>query len=71
MRVDDTLENGVNDVSAINGAPIRVAAVFEDGVLILHPRGVGKSRVTVTRQIVDGELVWKFGPSRVTRMRRI
>jgi hypothetical protein len=70
MRADGTLENGVNDVSGINGAQIHVAAVFEDGALVLHPNGVGKSPITVTRHLEGDVLVWKFGPNRVTRMRR-
>ncbi|MCH8950289.1 MAG: hypothetical protein IIB87_07935 [Chloroflexi bacterium] len=70
MRVDGTLENGVNDVSGVNWSPIHVAAVFEGDALVLHPNGVGKSPITVTRHLEGDVLVWKFGPNRVTRMRR-
>jgi len=37
---------------------------------VLHPNGVGNSPITVTRHLEDDVLVWKFGPNRVTRMRR-
>ncbi|MCH7810059.1 MAG: hypothetical protein IH863_05725 [Chloroflexi bacterium] len=70
MRADGTLENGVNDVSGVTGSAIRVAAIFEDGALVLHPNGVGKSPITVTCHLEGDVLVWKFGPNRVTRMRR-
>lgn len=71
MRADGTLENGVNDVAAANlDQRIRVAAVFNGGRLELHPLGVTPGRPPlVTREIVDGEMVWHYGPFRVT-MRR-
>lgn len=69
MRCDDTYENGVNDVAARRATPISVAARFEDGVHTLRPRGM--PNVTVTRQIVNGELVWRYPPNRVTWMRRV
>ena len=70
MRADGTLENGVNDVAAAKGEKIRVAAVFCNGRLELHPLGVDASRgPLVTREIVDGRLVWNYGPFRVTMVR--
>ena len=69
MRCDGTHENGVNDVAARGERPITVAATFEDGVHTLRPKGMPS--VTVTRKIVDGELVWSYPPNRVTWMRRI
>lgn len=67
MRADGTLENGVNDVAAADHAQkIRVAALFREGRLELHPFGVQPGQPPlVTREIVDGELVWNYGPFRV------
>jgi len=71
MRADGTLENGVNDVAAAKGGQrIRVAAVFKDGRLDLHPGGVDPGRpALVTREIVNGAMVWCYGPFRVTLQR--
>lgn len=71
MRADGTLDNGVNDVAgAMLEQRIRVAAVFNGSRLDLHPLGVDPGRPPlVTREIVDGELVWNYGPFKVT-MRR-
>lgn len=71
MRADGTLERGVNDVAEMNLAQkIQVAAVFRDGRLDLHPGGVVEGRPPlVTRKIIDGELVWVYGPFTV-RLRR-
>jgi hypothetical protein len=71
MRADGTLEHGVNDVAGANFAPIRVAAVFTDGRLDLHPNGYDPARpALVTREVADGVLVWNYGGVTV-RMRRI
>jgi hypothetical protein len=73
MRVDGTLENGVNDVSGRRNFDerIRVAAVFNQGRLDLHPFGVDSGRPPlVTREVIDGELIWHYGPFKVA-MRRI
>ena len=73
MRADGTLENGVDDVA---GPPnfdqrIRVAAVFSDGRLDLHPLGVVLGRPPMdTREVVNGEMIWHYGPFKVT-LRRI
>ncbi len=71
MRADGTLENGVDDVAAANtGQRIRVAAVFNGARLDLHPLGVSPDRAPlVTREIVDGNLIWNFGPFKVTLRR--
>jgi hypothetical protein len=63
---------GVNDVAAAKtGQRIRVAAVFNNGRLNLHPMGVDPARPPlVTREIVNGEMIWRYGPFVVT-MRRI
>lgn len=69
MRADGTLAHGVNDVAARTGQPIRVAAAFEDGKLVLRPGG---GPVAVTRELDGDELVWHLLPlGRVTRMRRV
>ena len=73
MRADGTLENGVNDVA---GPPnfnqqIRVAALFKNGRLELHPFGVELDRPPlVTREVSNGEMIWQYGPFKVT-MRRV
>jgi hypothetical protein len=69
MFADGTLENGVNDVSAIGFNPISVAATFEEGALVLRPNN---AFIAVTRHLEGEELVWNLLPmKRVTRMRRI
>ena len=69
MRADGTLERGVNDVAAVTGAPITVAATFENGRLVLRPDG---GPIAVTRELVDGDLVFTQLPiARVTRLRRV
>ena len=72
MRADGTLEHGVNDVADANlSQKIQVAALFTDGRLDLHPFGVDANRpAPVTREIVDGELVWFYGPLKV-RLRQV
>jgi hypothetical protein len=72
MRADGTLENGVDDVAAAKlDQRIQVAAVFSGGRLELHPLGVHPGRPPlVTREIVRGEMIWNYGPFRVT-MRRL
>jgi len=66
------LENGVNDVAGSNlDQPIRVAALFNGGRLELYPLGTQPDKPPlVTRGIVDGEMIWQYGPFKVT-MRRV
>lgn len=68
MRCDGTVENGVNDVSALNGQPIQVVATFEDGVHVLRP--VGIVGIEITRQLDGDEMVWHY-LGFVARLRRI
>ena len=50
---------------------IRVAAVFANSRLELHSLGVDPARPPlVTRELVNGELVWNYGGIKV-KMRRI
>lgn len=72
MRVDGTLENGCNDVWERDlTTKIQVAAVFKDGRLDLHPGGVKPGVAPmVTREVVDGKMIWRYGPFRVT-LRRV
>lgn len=67
MRANGTLEDGVNDVMESDLATkIRVAAVFNNGRLDLHPGGVDPARPPlVTREIVDGDLVWNYAVFKV------
>ena len=68
MFCDGTLENGVDDISGFDDPRIRVAATFENGVHKLRP--FDKKIVAVTRRLVDGEMVWRYGPFR-NRLRRL
>ena len=70
MRCDGTYENGVNDIGepSSGGRKISVAASFENGVHILRPKGLD---LTVEREIVDGDLVWRYGPVFVLRLERV
>jgi hypothetical protein len=70
MVVDGTLESGVHDVMAADfTTPIRVAASFEDGVLVLRPDGMGDVEV---RRWRDGEqLVWAYHTMFTVRMERL
>jgi len=69
MYADGTLGNGVDDVSGFDFQPIRVAARFEDGKLVLRP---GNLFVAVTRHLEGDVLVWNLLPlKQVTWMRRI
>ena len=69
MRCDGTYENGVNDISGRGAQPITVAAFFENGIHVLRPKGM--DGFEVTRELDGNELIWRLGPLRVTRMRRI
>jgi len=73
MRADGTLENGVNDVASTRlDKQISVAAVFNNGRLDLYPFGVEPGRVPlVTREIVNGEMIWQYGPFKVTMERMV
>ncbi len=69
MVCDGTLENGVNDVNGFTGAPINVAATWEDGKHVLRPNS---ELIAVTREMDGDVLIWSIIPlKRVTRMRRI
>lgn len=69
MRADGTLENGVNDVSGLDGSAISVAATFEEGRLVLRPNN---AFVAVTRHLEGDVLAWNLLPlRRVTWMRRV
>jgi hypothetical protein len=72
MRADGTLEHGVDDIPAANlSQKIHVAAVFNEGRLDLHPGGVDPPRPPlVTREVIDGELIWNYAVFTVT-LRRI
>lgn len=69
MRADGVLKHGVHDVSGPPnfGQEVHVAAVFNNGRLDLHPLGVREGQPPlVTREIVDGHLIWNYGPFKVT-----
>jgi hypothetical protein len=70
MVVDGTYEHGVNDVMQVDFAtPIAVAASFEDGVLVLRPKGM--PGVEVRRWREGGQLVWAYHTAFTARMERI
>ena len=70
MVANGTLDSGVHDVMAADFAtPIRVAASFEDGVLVLRPDGMGDVEV---RRWRDGDqLVWEYHTLFTVRMERL
>lgn len=70
MVADGTYESGVRDVMAADlTTPIEVAATFEDGVLVLRPKGMADVEV---RRWRDGDqLVWAYHTMFTTRMERI
>jgi len=70
MVADGTYENGVNDVMALDFTTrIEVAATYEDGVLVLRPRGLDGVEV---RRWRDGDaLVWRYHTLFTTRSERI
>ena len=71
MRADGTLEHGVHDVAGANlDQRIEVAALYKDGRLELHPGGVVEGRpALVTRELADGQMIWRYGPFVVTLTR--
>lgn len=70
MVADGTLESGVHDVMAADlTTPIRVAASFEDAVLVLRPDAMPGVEVRRRR---DGEqLVWEYHTLFTVRMERL
>jgi hypothetical protein len=70
MVADGSYENGVNDVMAIDfTTPIEVAAAYEDGALVLRPRGL--DGVEVRRWREGDTLVWRYHTVFTTRSVRI
>lgn len=69
MVADGTYEHGVNDVMQIDFTTrIEVAAAFEDGVLVLRPRGM--PGVEVRRWRDGDQLVWSYHRAFTARMER-
>jgi hypothetical protein len=70
MVADGTVENGVNDVMAVDFTTrIAVAASFEDEVLVLRPRDL--PGVEVRRWRDGDQLVWDYAGAFTARMDRI
>jgi hypothetical protein len=70
MVADGSYENGVNDVMAIDfTTAIEVAAAYEDGVLVLRPRGL--DGVEVHRWRDGDQLVWRYHTLFTTRSVRV
>lgn len=70
MVVDGTHEHGVNDVMAADfTTPISVAASFEDGVLVLRPKGL--DGVEVRRWREGEQLVWEYHVLFTARLERM
>lgn len=70
MVADGTLESGVNDVMAADfTTPIRVAATFEDEVLVLRPDAM--PGVVVRRWREGEQMVWQYHTLFTVRMERI
>ncbi len=70
MYADGSYDNGVNDVAATDyTTPIRVAASFEDGVLVLRPQGLPGMEIL---RWLDGEhLMWRYHTAFTARLERI
>jgi hypothetical protein len=59
MVADGTYDRGVDDVMAVDFTTrIRVAATFEDGVLVLRPEGL--DGVEVRRRRDGDRMVWRY-----------
>jgi hypothetical protein len=70
MVADGTYEHGVNDVMQIDFTTrIEVAAAFEDGVLVLRPKGM--PGVEVRRWREGEQLVWSYHTAFTARLERI
>jgi hypothetical protein len=70
MIADGTYDHGVNDVMAADFTTrIRVAASFEDGVLVLRPEGL--DGVEVRRWRDGGQMVWRYHEFFEVRLERI
>jgi hypothetical protein len=70
MIVDGTYDHGVNDVMAADFATrIRVAASFENGVLVLRPEGL--DGVEVRRWREGDQMVWRYHEFFEVRLERI
>ena len=67
MRVDGTLENGVNDVSENTGEEIHIGALFENGRLNLR---ANNNLLGVSRWLEGDEIVWTY-LGKENRMRRL
>ena len=70
MRADGTFERGVNDVMQTDfTTPIVVAATFEDGALVLRPKGV--TGIEVRRWREGAHMLWQYGPLFTARLERV
>lgn len=70
MVADGTYESGVRDVMAVDfSTPIEVAASFEQGVLVLRPKGMPD--VEVRRWREGHHMVWAYHTMFTVRMERI
>ncbi len=70
MYADGTFENGVNDVMAADFVtPISISATFENGVLILRPRGL--EGVEVKRWLDGDHLMWEYSTFFTVRLERV
>lgn len=70
MYADGSFENGVNDVMAADFVtPICVAASFEDGALVLRPKGLADVEI---RRWRDGDrLRWRYHTAFTATLERI
>jgi hypothetical protein len=70
MYADGTFENGVNDVMAADFVtPISISATFENGVLVLRPRGL--EGVEVKRWLDGDHLIWEYSTFFTVRLERV
>jgi hypothetical protein len=70
MVADGTYEHGVHDVMQLDfTTPIEVAAAFEEGALVLRPKGM--PGVEVRRWREGDQLVWAYHTAFTARMERV
>ena len=70
LACDKTEENGVHDVMAQDfTTPIVVTASYEDGALVLRPKGL--PGIEVRRRLDGDQLVWEYAAGCTVRLNRI
>jgi hypothetical protein len=70
LACDGTEENGLHDVMAHDfTTPLVVAASYEEGVLVLRPKGL--PGIEVRRWLDGNQLVWEYAAGCTVRLNRL